>query len=139
MLEHELMMEPRLIVRGRGDDQRAFGTQLHVNPRYLLHLDSKGWPSCLALAAERDQRPLARLCLAASCQHAGGGMAGGRAGHIAIEYFDCGAARGEPPTDTQANNAGADDGDLRFADADGAIWQPAAPLAANEPKRLYRK
>ena len=116
LLEDEMMMQPRLVVRGRGDDQRAFGAQFHIDAGGRLQFGGKGRPARLAVAAERDQRFLAGLGLGAGGEHPGGGVAGARAGRAAVEHRDRCAARGQPPGDAEADDAGADDGDLGFND-----------------------
>ncbi len=112
LLEHELMVQPGLIVRGQGDDQGSFLSQLHVDSRGLQELRGEGGPARLALAPERDQRFLAGLGLRAGRQHAGSGMARAGAGGALVEHRDRRAARRQPPGDAEPDDAGADDGDV---------------------------
>ena len=88
LLEHELMVQPGLVVRGQGDDQGSFPSQLHVYSRGLQELRGEGGPARLALAPERDQRFLAGLRLRAGRQHAGSGMTRAGAGGALVEHRD---------------------------------------------------
>src|SRR6187401_192738 len=57
-------------------------------------------------------------------------MAGAATGGALVEDRHRGAARGQPPGDTQADHAGADDGDVRrLGTACGLVRQPVAPFA----------
>ena len=74
VLEHEMMLQARLIVGGERHDDGALRAQLNVNPGRLRKLRREGRPARLALAPERHQRLLARLRLAAGGEHAGGSV-----------------------------------------------------------------
>jgi hypothetical protein len=52
-----------------------------------------------------------------------------RTGRSTIKDLDQSAMRRESPGNTETNDAGADDGDLWFADANEAVGQEAAPFA----------
>ena len=109
-----MVVEPRLVVGGERHDQRALVAQFHVDAGRLPQLRRECRPARLALAPERDQRLLARLGLAAGCEHPGGGMGRARSGGAAVEHLDRDAARGKPPGDAKPDHAGANDGDLWF-------------------------
>ena len=128
-LKLQAMRDFRLIVRGQGEHQRALAPQFDVDATRAQQLFGKGRPARLAVAAERDQRFLARLGFAACRQHAGCGMACAGSGLAAVEYRNrCPA--GEPPGDAQADNASANDGDVRlFADMGEFGPSEAAPFA----------
>ena len=112
LLEHELMVQPRLVVRGQGDDQRSLRPQFHVDAGRLLQLRGESGPARLAVAAERDQGFLAGFGLRAGREHPGGGVARAGAGRALVEYLNRRALRRQPPGDAQADDAGADDGDV---------------------------
>ncbi len=111
-LKLQALRDLGLIVRGQGEMQDALAPQFDIDAARPQKFLGKGRPARLALAAERDQRFFAGLGFAASRQHAGSRVAGARSGLAAIEHRDRGAA-GQPPGDTQADDAGADDGDTR--------------------------
>src|SRR5215470_5469487 len=50
LLEYKLMAQPCLVVRGQGDDQRAFCAQFDVDARDLQQLRSESGPARLAFA-----------------------------------------------------------------------------------------
>ena len=83
LLEDEMVMEPRLIVRGQRENQRAFRAQFHVDAGRRLQFGGEGRPARLAVAAERYQCFFAGLRLAAGGEHSGGGVAGAGAGRAA--------------------------------------------------------
>ena len=124
------MAEPCLVVGRQGDDQRAFRAQFHVDAGCLFQLGGKSGPARLAVATERDEGLLAGLGLGAGREHPRRGMACASTGHPLVEHRDRYAARGQPPGDAQADDAGADDGDAGLANiACWAVRHPAAPFA----------
>src|SRR5215813_3598752 len=124
------MVQPRLIVRGQGDDQRALGAQFHVHTRDLEQLGGESGPARLAFAAERDQGFLAGLGLGAGRQHAGGGVARATTSRAPVEYLNRRSPRRQSPRNGKADHPGADDGDIRLSDIRyGLVRQPAAPFA----------
>src|SRR5262249_43934824 len=112
LLEREMVVEPRLVVRGQGEDQSALWPQLDVDAGYLLQLGSECRPARLALAPERDQRLLARPRPGEGRERAGGGRARAGPGRAAVEHRDRGAPRRQPPGDAEPDHACADDGDV---------------------------
>ena len=74
-----------LIVRGQGEQQRAFRPQFDIDAAGALKFFGKVRPARLSLAAQCDQRLLARFGFAASGQHPGGRMARAHARFAAIE------------------------------------------------------
>ena len=135
LLEHEVMREPRLIVGRERDHQRALAAQLHIDAGGLAQLGGESRPACLAVAAERDQRFFAGLRLGAGREHSGGRMGRARTRGAAVEHRHLPAARRQPPGDAEADDAGADDDDvrapcrLRRDVRRQAIRQAAAPFA----------
>ena len=129
-LKLQAMGDFRLIVRGQGEQQGALAAQFDVDAAGAQQLVGKGRPARLAVAPKRYQRFLTRLGLAARRQHAGRGMACARTGLAAVEHRDRCTA-GEPPGDTQADHAGADDSDARlFADMGKLLRQRRLPSLA---------
>ena len=131
-----MMLQPRLVVGGEREHQRALRPQLDVDAGRLLELRREGRPAPLALAPERHQRFLARLGLGASRQHPGGSVAGAATGDALVEDRHRGAARGQPPGDAQTDHAGTDDGDARrLGTACGMVRSTGGSLRWNDPDR----
>ena len=112
VLEHEVMIQPRLVVGRQGDDQRPLGPQFHVNAGRPLQFRGESGPTRLALAAQRDQRFLAGLGLRAGGEHPSGGVACASASRALVEYLDRRPLSRQPPGDAQPDHPGADDGDV---------------------------
>ena len=78
-IEPALKLQPvrdlGLIVGRQGEHQRALLPQFDIDAARSRQLRGERRPARLAVAAERDQRLLARLGFATGRQHAGGGMA----------------------------------------------------------------
>src|SRR6266550_44282 len=130
VLKHEVMGEPRLIVCGQGNHQRALLAQFHVDARGGLEFGRERRPARLALAPERNQGLFAGLSLSAGGKHAGGRMARARPGGALVEHLDPRPAGRKPPGNAEADHAGADDGDVALAaDRYRPVRQPAAPFA----------
>ena len=130
LLEHEQMGEPRLIVRGQGEQQRSLWTQFHIHPRRRQQLCRESGPARLAFPAKRDQSLLTGLRLRARRQHTGGRMARARTGRAPIENSDCYSPRREPPCNGKSDHSRANDGDAWLTRiGGGAVRQPAAPFA----------
>jgi hypothetical protein len=130
LLKGELMVEPRLVVRSQGNDQRTLAPQFHVDAGRFQQFRGKCGPTRLALTPELDQSFLARLGLGAGRQHPGGGMARAGARRATVEDRNRGAACRQAPSDAQPNDAGANNGDVRFVGGVcEAARQPAAPFA----------
>jgi hypothetical protein len=128
-LEDKVVAQARLIIPSQGYDQRALGAQLDVDARRLQKFCRKRRPACLALAAQGDNSLLTRLGFRAGSEHSGGRVGCACTGRAAIKDLDKSAARRQPPGNTEPDNAGANDSDLWFADAQEVVRHEAAPFA----------
>src|SRR5262249_19938973 len=130
LLEYKLMAQPRLVVRGQGDDQRPLGPQVYIDARGLEQLRRESGPARLAFAAERDQGFFAGLGLGAGGQHAGGGVARAGTRRAPVEYLNRRPPRRQSPGNGETDHPGADDGNVGLSDIGfGKVRQPAAPFA----------
>src|SRR6266481_9625017 len=132
------MVQPCLIVRGQGDDQRALGAQFHIDTRDLEQLGGESGPTRLAFTAERDQGLLAGFGLGAGRQHASGGVARAATSRAPVEYLNRCSPRRQSPRNGKADHPGADDGDIRLSDIwRGLVRQPAAPFAGMTQTEMH--
>ena len=137
LLEREMMLQPRLIVGGQREHQRALAPQLDVDPGRLLRAPPRrpaSAPGSRARARPGLPRP-ARPRQQAASMPAAAWLAPLTGGAL-VEHRHRGAARGQPPGDAEADHAGADDGDVRlFGNCVRAGAATGGSLRWNDPDR----
>ena len=109
LLKVEVEAQPGDIVGIQGHDQRAFGAEVDLHAGGGFQFRREGGPELLAVAVQRKLAFFAGFDLHSGGQHAGGGVAGAKAGVALVENMDAASGCGQTPADAEADHAGADD------------------------------
>ena len=109
LLKVEVEAQPGDIVGVQCYDQRAFGAEVDLHAGGGFQLRREGGPEFLAVAVQRKLAFLAGFDLHPGGQHAGGGVAGAKAGFTLVEDMHAASGGRETPADAEADHAGADD------------------------------